>query len=339
MINLKSLFVKKQNQIVTDNTKKLHPEDFFTNWPFVKQNILGALSCIFILLFCNVFKMVLEVKYFNLIIQIQFFTLLLLSLAFLTLMLFVLKKRLLLWWIFGFIMSTVVLFVEVISFKNIYFYLALMIAFGLLFIANYQYKKTNETFLKFNWKLIFQTGYAYQFFGVMLILIAIVAFSYINISNNTITSLQPNNMVKNITNFWTKNNPKSVLNKTFDSAINDFVGSNSLLSSFQKQYSVIGLSTSSMIGDSIKKMFNNDFDTKLKVADILSDYFNKASQTTKIFVAGIFLWFVLSVVGFLLFATKFLVYFLTQIIMYVLIWIGFFSIEERPAVKEDLVLK
>ncbi len=95
MIDITKLFKKSKNEIITDHTRKLHHDDLFTSWPFIKQNVLGGLSCIFILLFSNVFRTILDQKYFSFIIQIQFLILLCLSLAFLTFTLFVSKKKVL----------------------------------------------------------------------------------------------------------------------------------------------------------------------------------------------------------------------------------------------------
>ncbi len=331
-------FLSKRKNINQDSIRTLHPDDLFTNWTFIKQNILGGLSCFFVLLFSNVLKTLLEARYFNIWIQLQILILFVLSLGFFSLTLFFLKKRLLLGWSLGFIVSSLVLFIDKLPYQNIFFYIFLSASFLLFLFASYQYKKTNETFLKFNWKIIFQSGFVYQFFGLMMILISMIAFSYVKIDRQTIDGAKTGNIINNVIDYWAKSSPDSFLNKNFETAVDNFVTQNNFLSSFQAQYSVLGLSVSNVFADNIKNMFNTSFDVKANVSKILVDFFNQASQATKAIVTGLFLWFILSIIGFTLFFSKILVYYFSQLIIYALVWLGFLSLKERPATKEDLIL-
>jgi hypothetical protein len=85
----------QQNYTVTNDMRNLKTDRTLFRGSFLKQNILGFLSCLFVLLFSFVFKNIMVTKYFNIQNQICFLLLFSLSMAFLSLMLFQLKKQLL----------------------------------------------------------------------------------------------------------------------------------------------------------------------------------------------------------------------------------------------------
>ena len=123
----------------------------------------------------------------------------------------------------------------------------------------------------------------------MLVLLAIIIFGYINISKSANDSFKIESFGSNVLNYLSKNNPNSFLNKNFENVVSDFASKNKLMSNFQKQYSMLGLSLNEVLANNIKNIFNSNFDTKAQVSNILIDYFKQASQTVKSIIAGLFL--------------------------------------------------
>ena len=318
--------------------RSIQPEKMFFKGIFLKQNLLGFFSCLFVLLFSNILKTVMFSKVFNLQHQLFLVLFFSLSMAFLALMLFQLKFNILRWWLFGFVFCSIVLFTDVLPFSSWYLYLSILISFLYLLFTSYQYHKADEIYLKFNWKIVFRNGFQHQFFAIMILYVTIVFLGFIKVDYTMTRGLSLNNFVQSGITIWTNYNPKSGLNKSFDSFINDFVSKNSMLNNLQKQYSFLGVSSAKTIGDSIRSMFKTNFDGKTKLSQILVDYFNKSSQTIKTIVFGAFLWFILSIIGFFYFISKTLVYYFSYILITVLVWTKFFKFEEKPTVKQYLII-
>ncbi len=98
MINILNFFKQnKVNHTVQNDMRNINTEKMFFKGTFLKQNILGFFSCLFVLFFSNVLKNIMFFKTFNLIHQIYFVLFFALSMAFLALMLFQLNSRILKW--------------------------------------------------------------------------------------------------------------------------------------------------------------------------------------------------------------------------------------------------
>jgi hypothetical protein len=258
--------------------------------------------------------------------------------AFLSLMLFQLKKQLLQWWILGYILCSLIIFFDIIPLNNIFFYLAIVISYIYLFFTASLYRKSDEIYLRFDWKTVFRNGFSHQFASVIILFIAIIFIGFVKVDNKTEKNWSLSNFAQIGINAWINFKPNSTLNQSFDNALNNFITKNPVLNGFQKQYSFLGLSTEKVISDNIKTMFKGGFDSKAKLGQILVEYFNKASQTIKTLVFSIFVWFILSIIGFFYFISKTVVYYLSYCIVSILIWTKFFKFEEKPTVKQYLTL-
>lgn len=329
---------KKSSYTVTNDMRSLKLDRSLFRGVFLKQNILGFLSCLFVLFFSHIFKSIMLTKYFNIYSQIFFLLFFSLSMVFLALMLFQLNKQLLQWWLLGYIFCSLILFVDIMPLNNLMFYVLIVFSYVYLYFASIQYRKSDETYLRFDWKIVFRSGFHHQFIAVSCIFVAIIFFGFIRIDNKMIKGLNLNSFVKIGLDAWTSFKPDSSLNQSFDIAVNNFIVKNPIMNTFQKQYSFLGISGEKIITDSIKSMFENGFDGKTKLSQILVDYFNKASQATKTLVFGIFIWFILSIIGFFYFISRFFVYYLSLFIINILIWLKFLKFEEKPAVKQYLTM-
>lgn len=341
MLKFFKIFNKKNqaNYTVTNDMRNLQTDKTLVHSSFLKQNILGFLSCLFILLFSWVLKIIMVAKYFTFQNQFLFLLFFALSMIFLALMLFLLQKQLLQWWILGFIFCSLILFLDVIPLNNIYFYILIIISFVYLFITSIFYHKSDELYLRFDWKTVFRSGFSHQFISVMILFIAIIFFGFIKIDNKMVKGWSLSNIVQSGLEIWTNFKPTSSLNQPFDSVINNFLTKNQFLNNLQQQYSFLGVSGNKIVSDNIKSMFKTNFDGKTKLSQILIEYFNKSSQHIKTIIFSIFLWFIFSIVGFFYFVSRIVIYYLSYIIINILIWTGFLKLEEKPTVKQYLVLK
>lgn len=340
MFNFLKRFSKKQQEgyTITNDMRNLKVDKTLVRSSFLKQNILGFLACFFVLFFSWVFKIIMVAKYFNILNQFLFLLLFALSMTFLALMLFQLSKQILQWWILGFILCSLILFLDVIPLNNIYFYIALIFSFVYLFFTSFQYHKSDELYLRFNWGTVFRSGFMHQFISVMILFIAIIFFGFIKVNNKMVKGWNLSNIVQSGLDMWTQFKPTSSLNQSFDTVVNNLFNKNKVLNNLQQQYSFLGISSSQMISDNIRSMFKNNFDSKTKLSKILVDYFDKSSSYIKTIVFSIFVWFILSIIGFFYFISKFVVYYLSYMIITIFIWTKFLKIEEKPAVKQYLVL-
>jgi len=329
---------KKASYTVSNDMRDLKTDRTILRASFVKQNILGFSSCLFVLLFSLVFKNIMVSKYFNIINQILFLLLFSVTMAFLSLMLFQLNKKLLQWWILGYIICSLIMFIDIINFGNLLFYFAIIITYIYLYFTSYLYKKSDDIYLKFNWKVVFRNGFVHQFASIMILILAIMVFGFIKIDSTSIKSWSIGNLVQAGLDSWTEYKPDSSLNRSFDDVIDNFITTSPILNTFQKQYSFLGISGEKIITDNIKSIFKNGFDSKTKLSQIIVDYFNKSSQTIKTIVFSFFMWFVLSTIGFFYFISRTIVYYLSYFIISILMWLKFFKIAEKPAVKEYLIL-
>jgi len=318
--------------------RNLQPDKIFFKGIFLKQNLLGFFSCLSILLFGNILKTIMFFKTFDLGHQLWFILFFVLSMAFLSLMLFQLNYKILRWWLLGFLFCSVVLFLDLLPLSNLWLYGFVLLSFFYLLFAANQYHMADEIYLKFSWKIVFRNGFQHQFFAVIILFMAITFFGFIKVDYKAAKGLSVNNFIQNGIEIWSKYNPKSGLNKSFDNVINDFVSKSSIFSNVQQQYSFLGISGAKVIGDNLKTMFKINFDSKAKLSQILVDYFDKSSQVIKTVVFGAFLWFVISIIGFFYFISKTFVYYLSWILITVLTWFKFFKLEEKPTVKQYLTL-
>lgn len=332
------LKIKKPGYTVTNDMRDLKTDRAILHASVVKQNILGFLSCFFVLLFSLVFKNIMIAKYFNIFEQLSFLLLFSLTMAFLSLMLFQLNKKILQWWILGYIICSIIIFIDIINLTNLLFYFAVILSYVYLYFTSFLYKKSDDIYLKFNWKVVFRNGFVHQFAAVMILLVAIVIFGFVKLDNESIRSFSFNNILKIGFDSWTKYKPNSSLNQTFDQVISNFVTTSPIVNSFQKQFSLLGISGEQMVSDNIQSMFKNGFDGKTKLGQIILDYFNKSSQTTKAIASSVIIWFILSIIGFFYFVSRTIVYYFSYIIINFLMWLKFFKVAEKPAVKEYLIL-
>jgi len=98
MVNILNAFNKKlPTNNVANDMRSIQPEKMFFKGIFLKQNLLGFFSCLFVLLFSNILKTVMFSKVFNLQHQLFLVLFFSLSMAFLALMLFQLKFNILRW--------------------------------------------------------------------------------------------------------------------------------------------------------------------------------------------------------------------------------------------------
>ncbi|MDD4784105.1 MAG: hypothetical protein WC483_04435 [Candidatus Paceibacterota bacterium] len=93
-----NLFKNKNLSPVADNpTHKLRTDRQIVHPNFIKQNILGAISCFFAIVFSFVLKDIILAKSFTVGDQIIFIIFFCFNMSFLTLMLFQLKEKLLMY--------------------------------------------------------------------------------------------------------------------------------------------------------------------------------------------------------------------------------------------------
>jgi len=253
-------------------------------------------------------------------------------------MLFQLNKQLLQWWLFGYILCSLILFVDVIPLNNIYFYLLIVFSYLYLYFASIQYRKSDEIYLRFNWKTVFGSGFHHQFIAVAIVFIAIIFFGFIKIDNKAVKGFSLNSFVKIGLDAWTSFKPESSLNQSFDKAVNNFIVKNPILNSFQQQYSFLGISGEKIVTDKVASMFKNGFDSKTKLSQVLVNYFNQASQAIQTIVFGVFVWFILSIIGFFYFISRFFVYYISSFVIGILVRLRFLKFEEKPAVKQYLTM-
>jgi hypothetical protein len=94
MVNILKSFNQKI-QTTTNDMRSLQPEKMFFKGTFLKQNILGFFSCLFVLFFSNILKAIMFSKVFDLNHQLLLVLFFSLSMAFLALMLFQLNSKIL----------------------------------------------------------------------------------------------------------------------------------------------------------------------------------------------------------------------------------------------------
>lgn len=335
---LNKLFKTNKGNAVLNDMRSLKIDKPLFRGVFLKQNILAFTSCVFVLLFSSILKNIIISKNLNISSQLMLILFFSLSMVFLALTLFQLNIYLLQWWILIYIACPLIIFFDVLPLTNIYFYILLVFVYVYLYFTSTRYRKSDEIFLRFNWKTVFRSGFHHQFVSVIILLLAIVFFSFAKIDNQTMKDMNFDNFVKMGLDTWADFKPNSSLNKSFEDTVGDFVNNNTIIRNLQKQYSFLGLSSEKLITDNVQSMFKNGFDSKAKLSQILVDYFNKTSQGVKLLVFGIFLWFIFSLVGFFYFISRILIYYLSSLVMSILIWFKFFKFEEKPAVKKCLTM-
>lgn len=333
-------FFKKKalSPIVNNNPRNLKTDRQIIHQGFIKQNILGFTACLFTLFFSFVLKDIMLAKSFTIADQIIFVIFFCFNMSFLTLMLFQLKNKLLMWWIGSHVVCSLLFFIDILSLTSIYFYLSVIIVFGyLLFIAK-QYSKADTIYLKFNWKTIFRSGFSHQFLTSLILIAIIFLFGFLNISGYRIEKWSLSSVAQASFDTWNKLKPDSTLNHTLDEAIDNFLNKNVLINNLEKQYSFLGIGSSKVISSTIKSMFPNNNNHDTKISEIVVNYLEKTSNTTKLIIYSILLWMLWSFVSLFYFLTRTLVYYLTHLIIKLLIWIHFFRFQEKPAVQQVLTL-
>jgi len=242
------------------------------------------------------------------------------------------------YWIVAYISCSLLLFIDIIAFNNIYFYLSLLIVFAYLFFVAHQYHKADAIYLKFNWKTIFRNGFSHQFMSSLILVLIIFLFGFLNMSGYHIQKWTLSNIAQAGFDTWNKLKPDSSLNRTLDEAIDDFLSKNVIVNNLEKQYAFLGMSSNKVISSSIKSIFTNNNNHDTKISQILVNYLDKASNITKLIIYGAILWILWSFISLFYFLSRTLVYYATHLIIKFLIWIHFFKIQEKPAVQQVLTL-
>lgn len=333
-------FLKKKNTspVVSGDIHTLKTDRRLVREHFIKQNLLGLSASVFALFFSFVLKDIMLSKTFTIADQVLFVFFFCLSMSLLTLMLFQLKDSLLMWWIGGYLVCSLLLFIDILSFTNIFLYLSLIIVFVyLLFIAK-QYHKSDTIYLKFNWKTIFRSGFSHQFFSSLILLMIIFLFGFLNIGGNHLGNWTLGSIAQAGFDTWNKLKPDSSLNKTLDEAIDNFLAKNPIVNNLEKQSSFLGVNSEKLISNSIKTIFKNNNNHDLKLSQIAVNYLERASTTTQLIIFGAILWIFWSFISLFYFISRTLVYYFTFLIIQFLIFIHFFKFKEKPAIQQVLTL-
>lgn len=340
IINYRMSFQFDNNQILSSTVpkefKKLKAENIFSNWHFLKQSILVIFASLFIFLFSLFLSQALILKSFDLLLQIELASFFILSMVFLSYSLFLFNRKTLLIFLFIYFLSIVLPFFSLSLLTNIYFWGISLICLLIFWFASYSMQNVSKLFIKFNWKLIFKTGFIYQFIATTLLIITLMSFSVLPSSFEKVSSFNLDTVFSTLIKTSAQLMPKSFLNKSVSVSLVNTINTNSVFSGIKNTFAKVGVSFDKAVEDSLKSMFNLNVDVKLKASDVAIDIFQKSNQITKIIVFVFISFLVLSFINFSMFFIKLIAGLISSFLLFVFLSIHFFTLKEKPAVREEL---